>query len=299
MPFASCTATPAPICGRRNSAASFGWVAAWWDRSHPTSSAEGAEWRFRGWPRMTMRMRMNEASIGQTRAAVFGHLVGDAIGVPYEFGHHIERVELRGHGTHNQPAGTWSDDGPLMLALLDSLRSVGFDPEDQGRRALAWWDERAYTPDGDGAFDIGGATAAALHRLRAGVPAVDAGGPADSDDQGNGSLMRILPVALVDPADDDAELVRRAHLAGRVTHGATRCQVACALYVLVARILLDRPDGEPEVALALATDRLLAAYAGDAVNASVLRELLAHRSTVRKPGGGWVLDSFWSAWEAV
>ena len=75
--------------------------------------------------------------------------------------------------------------------------------------------------------------------------------------------------------------------------------MACALYVLVARILLDRPDGEPEVALALATDRLLAAYAGDAAYASVLRELLAHRSTVRKPGGGWVLDSFWSAWEAV
>ena len=186
-----------------------------------------------------------------------------------------------------------------MLALLDSILSVGFDPEDQGRRALAWWDERAYTPDGDGAFDIGGATAAALHRLRAGVPAVDAGGPADSDDQGNGSLMRILPVALVDPPDDDAELVRRAHLAGRVTHGAIRCQVACALYVLVARILLGRPGGEPDVALALATDRLLAVYAGDPASASVLRELLAHRSTIRKPGGGWVLDSFWSAWEAV
>jgi ADP-ribosyl-[dinitrogen reductase] hydrolase len=246
-----------------------------------------------------MTMTMTEASIGLTRAAVFGHLVGDAIGVPYEFGHHIERVELRGHGTHNQPPGTWSDDGALMLALLDSLRSVGFDPEDQGRRALAWWDERAYTPDGDGAFDIGGATAAALHRLRAGVPAVDAGGPADSDDQGNGSLMRILPVALVDPPDDDAELVRRAHLAGRVTHGATRCQVVCALYVLVARILLGRPDGEPEVALALATDRLLAVYADDPGYASVLRELLAHRSTIRKPGGGWVLDSFWSVWEAL
>src|SRR5687767_15859369 len=135
---------------------------------------------------------LNDASRELVRGAVYGHLVGDAIGVPYEFGHHIETVELRGHGTHNQRPGTWSDDGALMLALLDSLVSVGFDPEDQGRRALAWWDERAYTPDGDGAFDIGSATSTALHRLRAGVPAIDAGGTEERD-QGNGSLMRILP----------------------------------------------------------------------------------------------------------
>ena len=231
------------------------------------------------------------------RAAVLGHLVGDAIGVPYEFGHHIEHVELRGHGTHNQPPGTWSDDGALMLALLDSLVTVGFDPEDQGRRALAWADATAYTPDGDGAFDIGGATSASLARLRAGTPAISAGGTADRD-QGNGSLMRILPLALVDPPADDAELVERAHLASRVTHGHPNCQVACALYVLVVRTLLERPDGDREAALALATDRLRAAYATQPAFASVLRPLLAHRSNLRKPGGGWVLDSLWSAWEA-
>src|SRR5687768_18581243 len=94
------------------------------------------------------------------RAAVYGHLVGDAIGVPYEFGHHIETVELRGHGTHNQPPGTWSDDGALMLALLDSLLTAGFDPEDQPRRALAWADEGRYAGGGV-VFDIGHTTSAA------------------------------------------------------------------------------------------------------------------------------------------
>jgi ADP-ribosyl-[dinitrogen reductase] hydrolase len=231
------------------------------------------------------------------RAAVYGHLVGDAIGVPYEFRHHIDSVELRGYGTHAQPPGTWSDDGALMLALLDSLVSVGFDPEDQGRRALAWADARRYTPDGDGAFDIGGATSASLARLRAGTPATSAGG-AEEHDQGNGSLMRILPIALVEPPDDDTELVERAQLASRVTHGHPNCQVASALYVLVARTLIEHPDGNRDVALALATDRLLAVYAAQPDNASVLRLLLAHRSNVRKRGGGWVLDSFWSAWEA-
>ena len=239
---------------------------------------------------------MADAADEELRAAVYGHLVADAIGVPYEFGHHIETVELRGHGTHNQPPGTWSDDGALMLALLDSLLSVGFDPEDQGRRAIAWADEGRYAIDGV-VFDIGNTTSAALARLRAGVPALEAG-PTGERDQGNGSLMRILPVALIDVPADDVALVERAHLASRVTHGHPHCEVACAVYVLVARTLLEHPGGDREAALALATDRLRAVYARDAAFASVLGALLAHRSDVRKPGGGWVLDSFWSAWEA-
>ncbi|MGI8828191.1 MAG: ADP-ribosylglycohydrolase family protein [Candidatus Limnocylindria bacterium] len=233
------------------------------------------------------------------RAAVHGHLVGDAIGVPYEFSAPDPGrvVDVRGHGSHHQPAGTWSDDGALMLALLESLLSVGFDPEDQGRRALAWWDVRAYTPDGDGPFDIGSATADALGRLRAGTPAIDAGGTGEPD-QGNGSLMRILPIALVDVPDDDAALVERAHLASRVTHGHPNCQVACALYVLLARTVIEHPGGDPEAALGLATDRLLGVYEREPAFASVLRGLLAHRAHVKRPGGGWVFDSFWSAWEA-
>ena len=230
------------------------------------------------------------------RAAVYGHLVGDAIGVPYEFGHHIDTVELRGHGTHNQPPGTWSDDGALLLALLDSLFSVGFDPEDQGRRALAWADEGRYAAGGV-VFDIGTTTSAALARLRTGVPALEAG-PTGERDQGNGSLMRILSVALVDVPTDDVALVQRAHQASRVTHGHPSCEVACALYVLVVRTLIEHLGGDREAALALGTDRLRAVYVRDPAFASVLGGLLAHRSGLRKPGGGWVLDSFWSAWEA-
>jgi ADP-ribosylglycohydrolase len=69
--------------------------------------------------------------------------VGDAVGVPYEFrdATHIGEVRWGERGTHQQPPDTWSDDGSLMLALLDSLTAdgVGFDVEDQGQRALAWY----------------------------------------------------------------------------------------------------------------------------------------------------------------
>jgi hypothetical protein len=74
--------------------------------------------------------------------AVWGHVVGDTVGVPYEFlpPASIGVVRFGATGTYHQPPGTWSDDGALMLALLDSLLSAGFDPEDQGRRFLAWRD---------------------------------------------------------------------------------------------------------------------------------------------------------------
>lgn len=230
-------------------------------------------------------------------AAIWGHLVGDAIGVPYEFSvpNPDRVVEVRQYGTHHQPAGTWSDDGALMLAVLDSLTSVKFDPDDQGQRMLAWFDEGAYTPDGDGAFDIGATTRAALDRLRRGTAAIDAGGDADRD-QGNGSLMRILPVALVGMAQDGVR-IERAHHASRVTHAHPACQVACALYVMLVDGLMADASVAPDALLDGALRRLRAVYVEDhPAFVPVLEELVAHRALLRRPGGGWVLDSFWSAW---
>ena len=165
--------------------------------------------------------------------AVYGHLVGDALGVPYEFqpAERIGEVEWRGHGTYDQPPGTWSDDGALMLALLDSLLTVGFDTADQARRALEWQETGAYAAGGE-VFDIGSATSAALARLRDGTAPEQAGAV---DALGNGSLMRVIPVPLVFRATGDEELVTLAARASRVTHGSAEAQIACALYALIVR----------------------------------------------------------------
>ncbi|MBA4170665.1 MAG: ADP-ribosylglycohydrolase family protein [Chloroflexi bacterium] len=228
----------------------------------------------------------------RVRGAIYGHLVGDALGVPYEFTHDIETVEWRGNGTHNQPAGTWSDDGALMLALLDSLLDAGFDTADQARRFLDWRDHRKYTPDRDGRFDIGGATSQALARVADGVPAEEAGD--DPDALGNGSLMRILPIALVDPSASTAELVDRAHRSSRITHGAPACLVACALYVLITRELLAGGQDRSS-ALARSSELLRAEYQGQSELVTALDNLLAWPT---REGRGHVSDSFWSAWDA-
>lgn len=238
---------------------------------------------------------------------VWGHLVGDAVGVPYEFrtADAIREVRWGESGSHHQPPGTWSDDGALMLALLDALLldepgpkdtvvRPRFDTEVQGRRIVAWFDEHAYTPDGDPVFDSGIATRAAIARLRAGTPAEQAGGAGERD-SGNGSLMRILPIALVYRDADDDALADMAHRASSVTHRTAPAQVACALYVLIAARLLR--GGQPEEALAGARSSLRARYdrARDAQRLAALDRLEAHPE---RAGRGGVTDSFWSAWDA-
>lgn len=230
------------------------------------------------------------------RGGLFGLLVGDALGVPYEFHDPAnlpdrDAIDMtppegfrRSHdGT---PVGTWSDDGAQALALLDTLLACdGFDPEHYGRNLVAWWNEGAFTPDGR-AFDIGNQTTTALHKLEAGTPALQAGGR-DERDNGNGSLMRVLPLALWHTGSD-AELVRDAHLQSRVTHAHPRSLVCCALYCLWARRVLD----EVEQPYDHAFETLVELYRDAPAHAAELRR-------VQQPfvprGTGYVLDCLHSA----
>ncbi|MCB9685191.1 MAG: ADP-ribosylglycohydrolase family protein [Alphaproteobacteria bacterium] len=181
----------------------------------------------------------------QRVGGLLGLLVGDALGVPYEFHDPAnlpprERIEMdppegfrRSHlGT---PAGTWSDDGAHALALLDTLLTEGgWDAPAFARRLIAWWHEGAFTPDGR-AFDIGNQTTTALHRLERGMSA-DQAGPRGERDNGNGSLMRVLPLALWHTGDD-LELVALSRAQSLVTHGHVRSQLCCAIDTLWARYL--------------------------------------------------------------
>ena len=132
--------------------------------------------------------------------SIWGLVVGDALGVPVEF---KEREILRKHpvtdmmeyGSHYQPKGTWSDDSSMMLCTLDSLGDKGgIDYDDIMARFASWLYEGEYTPYGE-TFDYGGATCRAIERYRHGVAPLKCGGRAERDN-GNGSLMRILPVVL-------------------------------------------------------------------------------------------------------
>ena len=156
---------------------------------------------------------------------IFGQAVADALGVPYEFRPRgtFRCTDMVGHGSHNKPAGTWSDDTSMVLAICDSYRELGrIDVNDIRGRFVRWYREGAYTVDG--LFDIGNATREALERGR---------GLAGEWDNGSGALRRTVPLAYTDATDDEARAV------SAITHAHPTSTEACVAMVHIARDLID------------------------------------------------------------
>lgn len=190
------------------------------------------------------------AAFDRITGALYGLVVGDALGVPVEFEDRERLSEdpvrnMRGWGTHQQPPGTWSDDSSLALCMVDSILHAGWNLEDQGKRFCQWLYEGYMTPHGE-VFDVGGTTYQALSRIRMGVPPVKAGGRAEMDN-GNGSLMRVLPAALYFSDAPIEMMIRSLSDASSLTHAHPRSRLACVLYSFVVRELLGRDTfGEEE-----------------------------------------------------
>ncbi|HET9222220.1 MAG TPA: ADP-ribosylglycohydrolase family protein [Roseiflexaceae bacterium] len=230
---------------------------------------------------------------------LIGLLVGDALGVPYEF--HppdqippLDAIEFvppagfrRAHA--GVPPGTWSDDGALALALLASLLDQGrFDADDFGRRLVAWYERGVLAVDGH-VFDVGIQTAQAIRALMGGAPA-EAAGSRDERANGNGSLMRVLPLVLWHRGGD-AELVADAHAQSRVTHGHLRSQICCALYCLWARRVLD--DAPDPWAASVAA--LRAIYGAGSPEQAELEFHIRPAGPPEGRGSGYVVDCLHSA----
>lgn len=241
--------------------------------------------------------------IARTEGGLLGLLVGDALGVPYEFhppsaippSDQIEFAPPPGYRRAHSgtPPGTWSDDGALALALLASLLDRGaLDPVDLGRRFVAWRDHGEYAVDGR-VFDIGGATNTALSALTRGVPPLSAGSTEESA-LGNGSLMRALPLTLWSK-DPDATLVADAMAQSRLTHGHLRAQVCCAVYCLWARRSLDG-DATPWQD-AIATLRAL--WPSSSPERRALEDHIRPDDPAPGRGSGYVVDTLRSARWAV
>ncbi len=198
----------------------------------------------------------------QFMGSLWGAAAGDALGVPVEF---LPRAKLaadpvtgmRGHGTHMQPPGTWSDDTSLILCTVESLLvNHGVDTHDLAERFLRWLVEAHWTPRGV-VFDIGIATRQALARFSEGKKPELCGGRQEFDN-GNGSLMRMLPVSLwvrTMPEEDALSLVHRV---SRITHAHPRAQMTCGFFTLLVWALAE--GAAPSEALVTAWRRAEAYY---------------------------------------
>ncbi len=177
---------------------------------------------------------------------LFGLAVGDALGVPVEFQSReklsIKPVtEMIGYGTHHQPPGTWSDDSSLAFLLAEGLIK-NFSTKLLAEKFVSWFQSGYWTPHGK-VFDIGISTREAIGRLQKGIEPELAGG-IDVSDNGNGSLMRILPLILFIKDKPLNERYNWTKSVSSLTHAHVRSVIACFYYLELAQALLTKEPPE-------------------------------------------------------
>ena len=180
----------------------------------------------------------------KAKSVLFGVVIGDALGVPVEFKTREYLLanpvsDMTGFGTHKVPAGTFSDDSSLTFCLAEALVQE-FDLNTIAQNFLSWCNDNYWTATGE-VFDIGNATQDAMCKLARGVKPELAGGTA-SNSNGNGSLMRILPLVfyLLDKKSHERFEITKQD--SSITHAHIRSVIACYYYLEFARQLLDGKD---------------------------------------------------------
>ena len=198
------------------------------------------------------------------KSGIFGQIVGDALGLPVQFRPREDRdvdpvTGMRGYGAFDLPEGSWSDDSSLILATIDglskclenkkeedSILSEIIDYEIIMKNFSKWLNKGEFTPYGF-AYDIGGATMDGIRRYDRGTEAILSGGIGERDN-GNGSLMRILPIAFFiyclsqNHSFEEKDKMEAVHNLSSLTHRHKRTQMACGIYVNIALEFLENQD---------------------------------------------------------
>ena len=181
---------------------------------------------------------------------IIGFAIGDALGVTVEF---KAREELKNNpiidmidgGVHKQPIGSFSDDTSMTLATMDSIieKSI-IDTEDIAKKFVDWYRSGKYTATNK-LFDIGDTTRQALAKFELKIDkAVNCGGIGEYDN-GNGSLMRILPTVYYiyyKQSLKDDQIYKVISDISSITHKHEISILGCYIYSRYCMFILDGKD---------------------------------------------------------
>lgn len=239
------------------------------------------------------------------RGGLYGLLVGDAVGVPYEFKApaNIPEKDLidiippvgykRSHS--GVPIGSWSDDGSQALCLLASLLEHQSVNMNDLMEKFANWYQYGYMAINGKTYDCGIQTANAIGKYLSGVPA-EQSAKNDERSNGNGALMRTLPLVLWHQGTDD-ELIDNAFKQSHVTHAHIRSKLCCALYCLWARYILQ--GGNIQESYQRAVDFLYQKYQHNIIELTELNEDIQPFNFENVSGSGYVVDCLKTAYIAL
>lgn len=242
-----------------------------------------------------------EMAVSKKYGGMMGLLVADAVGTPYEFKSPdkippFDQIDMEPPVGYKKswsqfPTGIWSDDGSQALCLLEYYT-------EEGQSEAIWYDRwamklqrwyRGHLWVDNKSFDCGIQTQDAITNLNMGVHPLKAG-KNDEWANGNGSLMRALPTALMKADLDDKAFFLEVENISMLTHPHARSRMACVLYCEIARELLK--GTKPSVAIASADFKIRQHYVGELLTQY---EILWAGQHLEPQGRGYVVDAFWSA----
>lgn len=181
-----------------------------------------------------------------SKAGIIGLAVGDAMGVPVEFCARKELLqnpitEMLGYGSHDVPKGSWSDDTSMTLATLDAIiESKEINCVTIASNFLEWFKNAKYTPT-DKVFGIGRTSLRSIARFESGQEVPEKCGGTSEMDNGNGSLMRILPLVYYCYAKnmEEREVYENVKNVSSITHAHEISIMSCYIYVKYGMELLN------------------------------------------------------------
>ena len=181
--------------------------------------------------------------------SIIGFAIGDAMGVPVKLKKREELIEkpivkMEGYGTYAFPAGTWSDDTSMVLAIISSLinnHEINYD--DMMKRLCGWKYNGEYTATGI-AFDVDDVTKTSLHKYFNRQAGAMECGDNSIDSNSSGSLARMLPIALYTFYDDmnDEELLKTVREFSSITHGHEYSVMGCFIFLKYVHFLMSGYD---------------------------------------------------------
>ena len=230
----------------------------------------------------------------RAQGALLGLACGDAVGTAVEFklrGTFHPVTDMMGGGPFRLQPGQWTDDTVMALCLAESLLACdAFDARDQVERYLRWFRTGYLSPTGR-CFDIGNTVLQALLRFEeTGDPF---SGPTGPDWAGNGSVMRLAPVALFYHPDREA-VDRYSGESSRTTHGAPESVAGCRILGGMLHAAFSG-EGKRDLLLSVGEAEWMSSRLREIARGGYLEKA---RDEIR--GTGYVVDSLeaalWSFW---
>ncbi|MBR2833606.1 MAG: ADP-ribosylglycohydrolase family protein [Bacilli bacterium] len=182
------------------------------------------------------------------KGSYYGFIVGDAMGVPLEFEERRKLLEnpvtkMEGNRSYDVPKGSWSDDSSMMIATMDSIISKSeIDYDDLMSKFSEWISYSKYTAV-DEVFDIGRTTLRAIVRFQDGISSLECGLEGENYN-GNGSLMRMIPIAFYASVKElcESDIIDLVFNVSSLTHRHEISKLGCYIFVRYVMFLLDGFD---------------------------------------------------------